>query len=235
MNRLVVIAGYGRSGTSALSGFSHSANVYFGEDLLIANEFNPKGYFENLKLIDINSKILAKVNNSWNSLFDNSVPIFLNEFGDQITKVLQELMSNHAVCAFKEPGIGALFPYYAPILDRLVDVRYVWIIRHPRGVAESFLHRDKQKYDVTATNWIRHNKRIKDYLNFRHYIRIKYKDLIDNPLEIKDRLNLFLSINIPDTSFIDPNLDHYKHECNLGCFSLPIQNELLRFMNEIDF
>lgn len=57
--RSFLITGTGRSGTSCLTGMFASANVFVGEKLFAPNEANPKGFFENNEINDLNEEILA--------------------------------------------------------------------------------------------------------------------------------------------------------------------------------
>src|SRR5215471_14327363 len=57
--RNCLILGSGRSGTSMLAGSLRSAGYYMGEHLIPADAANPKGYFEDDEINDINEALLA--------------------------------------------------------------------------------------------------------------------------------------------------------------------------------
>jgi hypothetical protein len=54
-----LILGSGRSGTSMIGGILHNAGYYMGQNLYLPNEANPKGFFENKEINDINELILS--------------------------------------------------------------------------------------------------------------------------------------------------------------------------------
>jgi hypothetical protein len=65
MKNCTFILGMHRSGTSALGGTLNLMGFDFGSDLMQANEDNPKGYFENNLVYELNRKILREKNSSW--------------------------------------------------------------------------------------------------------------------------------------------------------------------------
>ena len=58
--RNCLIMGFGRSGTSLMTGILSEAGYFAGENLYPARESNPKGFFENEVINGINEKILKK-------------------------------------------------------------------------------------------------------------------------------------------------------------------------------
>ena len=53
-----------RSGTSCLAGSLQESDVYFG-DVSLENKYNKKGNRENIKIMNLNEKILSHNNGSW--------------------------------------------------------------------------------------------------------------------------------------------------------------------------
>lgn len=63
---MIIIAGSGRSGTSAVARMVHEAGLSVGHDLIEADESNAEGYFEERVLIALNDAILNDVGlNEW--------------------------------------------------------------------------------------------------------------------------------------------------------------------------
>jgi hypothetical protein len=59
--RSCVILGSGRSGTSMLAGMLHSTGYYMGDQLLPPTSSNPKGYFEDRALNNLNEDLLVQL------------------------------------------------------------------------------------------------------------------------------------------------------------------------------
>jgi hypothetical protein len=57
--RNVVVVGSGRSGTSLVAGLVATAGHHMGGHLLKANDFNPRGFFEDYRTLLLNEKLLA--------------------------------------------------------------------------------------------------------------------------------------------------------------------------------
>jgi len=69
IGNIVIVLGMHRSGTSAFTGALKIAGFDLGRDIMQANEYNVKGYFENNKIVELNDKILDYFNASWDSVF----------------------------------------------------------------------------------------------------------------------------------------------------------------------
>jgi hypothetical protein len=65
---VVVVLGMHRSGTSAITKGLELFGMDLGQNLLAANEYNPKGYFEDNQLVNINDNILRKSGSLWSAL-----------------------------------------------------------------------------------------------------------------------------------------------------------------------
>ena len=62
MKKLILITGSGRSGTSLLSGHLKKNYMSLETDEIEPDNSNPYGYFEDASLIQLNEKILKKLN-----------------------------------------------------------------------------------------------------------------------------------------------------------------------------
>src|SRR4051812_19877514 len=68
MNRLVVVLGMHRSGTSAMAGSLRALGVEVGQDLLPADAHNPRGYWEDRDLFEVNEELLTAIGQRWDSV-----------------------------------------------------------------------------------------------------------------------------------------------------------------------
>src|SRR5438874_13462814 len=65
MQKVVVILGMHRSGTSALSGALAQMGVDFGKHLTSPSRHNPKGYFEHPEIFALHDELLHALGSRW--------------------------------------------------------------------------------------------------------------------------------------------------------------------------
>ena len=91
---VVVVLGMHRSGTSAIANAISEMGYYLGEDLLVKDKNNEKGYFENTDIVLLNSMICASNGENWDCVtginynFDNIKSAFFDKALNIIKKLL---------------------------------------------------------------------------------------------------------------------------------------------------
>lgn len=162
----MIILGSGRSGTSMVAGLLAGASYNMGRRHIEPNEANPKGYFEDKEINDLNEAILDRYCKTrpeflrflFNHLplamdgFRNSVPIrgrgqlwlaripqdITVEPLNQVEKRLQTLLSQRPFC-FKDPRFCYTIPAWRPYLD-LDETVFLCVFRNPADTVESVLN-----------------------------------------------------------------------------------------------
>lgn len=147
--RAIVVLGPGRCGTSTLARGLISLGVAFGDRLKPAMRKNPRGFFEDLDLLDINYRAHAALRLRRNG---SSVAWILEEawrtanlapLREQAKRLIARRFGKHPVWGFKVGGVMRILPFWEQVLEELdQDVDYVLAIRHPASVARS-----RQKLD----------------------------------------------------------------------------------------
>ncbi len=74
--RAIIVLGMHRSGTSAISGGIANMGVEFGDHLMPAAPDNPRGFWENEGVVEINDKLLDIAGMNWSSVLEFPVEIF---------------------------------------------------------------------------------------------------------------------------------------------------------------
>ena len=214
--------GMHRSGTSALGGALEAVGIDFGQHLMSAAFDNPKGFFENQKIVEINESILNQLNSSWDALLPLPEQwwedVNLEEFKKQIKDTLKTEFGEKNLFAIKDPRLCRLLPLWTKVLEEINTQPYVLIIlRNPSQIAASLLSRNhfpKNKSLILWANYILFAE-----LYSRKYKRkfIQFEDLLSNPnkvlTSIKEAFQLDLEIQkkFVDT-VIDNGLRHHKTE-----------------------
>ena len=213
----VVVLGMHRSGTSAVAGLLHHAglNVGAADDLIEANEGNPKGHYELRPMMELNDTILKQ----WGGTWDNP-PAFPDNWQNS-ELALDQIASIRALIAeyqlhdwvIKDPRIAVLLPLWSAALGD--DAAYVAMYRHPREVALSLEARDSMPIAVGMSLWWEYNYAMIHHLDgYRTYL-LPYHHLVTSPVQSSVFLTKFLNSWRPAldlhsveqaASFIEPTL-----------------------------
>lgn len=149
--RSCIILGSGRSGTSMLAGMLHSAGYYAGDQLLPPTSSNPRGYFEDRVVNDLNEDLLTPLSpvkpsgrrgrlypwrlsygHRWLAALDlNSVVQATPEIAIRMRNVVRQ----RPFC-FKDPRFCYTLEAWRPVLG---DVAFLCIFREPGRTAASMI------------------------------------------------------------------------------------------------
>ncbi|RME60645.1 sulfotransferase family protein, partial [Candidatus Parcubacteria bacterium] len=120
MDKVVFVLGAHRSGTSLVSAAVHSMGFELGGDFESANEENPKGFFENPRIVEFNERLLISLGGRWdNPMFDGGDA--LRSLGDEVGPWIENAIelvekeftdSSCAKIAVKDPRICQLLPFW---------------------------------------------------------------------------------------------------------------------------
>jgi hypothetical protein len=155
-NRLILIAGSGRSGTSLFSGILKALGCHVPQPEVAADNTNPRGFGEPQWVVDFHTELLAQANVqtadarpvAWSDAaqvaFDRSVESRLQAW-------VKDEFQNGDHVAIKDPRLLWFLPLWSSAGARIgAGVGYASVLRHPREVVKS-----KQTYygeNVHPTN-----------------------------------------------------------------------------------
>lgn len=157
----VVVLGMHRSGTSALAGVLARLGCDLPEEIMPANEFNPKGFYESLKAYNLNDAILAAGDSSWDD-WQSFNPAWVSsplsaEFRERGGKVLEEEYGDSSLFLLKDPRICRLLPFWQQLFDaQQIQPTYVLTHRNPLEVARSLQKREGWPMAAGLLLWLRH-------------------------------------------------------------------------------
>ncbi|HGR5001108.1 TPA: sulfotransferase family protein [Pseudomonas aeruginosa] len=162
--RVVVILGMHRSGTSVLSAGLEALGVEFGENLIPPRPDNPKGYWEDARLVAFNDRVLSLCGFSSGDVGLSSRRVLgverFEEIVQQAMALLTELLAGKALLGIKDPRMPRLMPIWQAAFDALgLWVDYVIAARHPLSVAESLAARDHLSREKSLMLWYEHSCR----------------------------------------------------------------------------
>ena len=194
----VCVIGMHRSGTSLVANLLGAGGVYLGksQELMPASADNRRGYWENLRFVKMNERILRAVGASWD------LPPHLSTLDEwkQHPKLSKLKPSAHALIArfnsfgrwgWKDPRTSLTIPFWREIV---ADLRFVVCLRHPVEVAHSLRVRRHTPHFGGLILWRIYNQAILDYTLPAERIITHYDSYFTNPHDEAKRLLKFLEI-----------------------------------------
>lgn len=186
-NRVIVVLGMHRSGTSALTRSLQVLGINLGDNLHLAGADNPKGFWEDKECVSINEELLGRLGSeydqldlAWDFNFDDSS---LNDlYSKAIQYVSQSIKKTKGVWGVKDPRICRLLGFWKRVFDVCdCSPSYIIALRDPLSVAESLQKRNGIHPEKSHFLWLQHM--VPAVLDTRNNSRVivNYDDLIDAP------------------------------------------------------
>lgn len=148
----LVVLGMHRSGTSAMAGLLSRTGFGVGASLLLPNQYNPRGYFENKLLVDENNALLERLHSAWDDVRPLSLDALAQHLTSSDNRVRYKALLETALSepggvdqgyVLKDPRLCRVLPLWQPIWQDLGwNPRYILMLRHPDEVVASLQHRD---------------------------------------------------------------------------------------------
>jgi hypothetical protein len=222
-SRAVLVLGMHRSGTSALARGLQTLGVYLGNDFISPKPDNPKGYWEDRNILEINERLLGVFGFKWEevALIDDSqweAP-GVGALRAEAIAYLKSQFVSHELWGFKDPRTIRLLPFWHSVLDSLeVDECYLTVIRNPRSVANSLLRRQGMDAVTAHLLWLVYVVPNLSMIANRPFVVADYDLVMSDPRQELERIAKGLKIPLTVTSnagidqfasdFLDPKLRH---------------------------
>jgi hypothetical protein len=197
-----------------------------GDNLLKPNILNPTGFFEHLDMLNLNRKILKKVDVEYlegkktRFIRWNREPRY-NEFKDMIKEKLSLNFKDQPFFGIKDPRLSMLLPLYISAARELgYTTKTIIIVRNPEESMASWQSAgsfarlsDKdilKKFTIYLTSMLTHLKYAGDCLV------VQYEDLLENTQQEVTRITQFIPELRADINtrasiakFINTDLNHH--------------------------
>ncbi|HEY2591950.1 MAG TPA: sulfotransferase [Steroidobacteraceae bacterium] len=224
--RLIVVLGMHRSGTSAITRGLKALGVELGDNLYAPDpEINAKGYWEDADLAGLNIRLLQALDSEWHDT--RPLPC---DFVDRLTSggfllqavdLLRAKLQSHRVFGFKDPRNSLLLPFWKRAFAELDSrVVYVLAVRNPLSVIESLARRDQFDFKKSAQLWLLHSVHMLENTSFeKERVVVDYDILMESPGDALRRIGRALALDvIPgeldayEREFLDRTLRHSEHD-----------------------
>ncbi len=196
--QITVVLGSGRSGTSVITKALQNLGCYLGDNLTPPNDMNPKGFFEDNRIVyEVNEKVLTHLKTTWSDIlpFDaTSMDPTLGKIQEHAKDILQEKFKHSSWCAFKDPRTSRLLPFWQSLFEKTnIQDNYVIALRNPLSSVASFQLYDNIHYTQGFLLWLASViPAVTNILNKATLI-VSYEELINNPSKQLGRMKNFYS------------------------------------------
>lgn len=206
MQRVIIVLGMQRSGTSCLAGILEKAGVNLG-NVSKYNLFNKKGNRESKRIMKLHDDLFAYNNGTW----DDPPPGV--KWPDHLKKERDGIIGEYApysTWGFKDPRALLTLDGWLEVLQ---NVSFAGTFRHPLPVAQSLYRRDKSPYSKSFALWKMYNEMLLYYYEKFNFPVISF-DLSGD--KYKNRIRKLLTLLALDNGgdafeFYDNELRHHDN------------------------
>ncbi len=176
MERVLIIGGFHRSGTSLAAQTLQRAGLWLGDDLVGANEHNIHGHVEDAEIVNFHDAALADTGLSW-LLGDPAAPRFGDQHRAGLAALVAARRAQHDVWGFKDPRVTLFLDDWQEAID---TVGFLFPVRDPAAAVKSLYRRHTSDLlaargdsavhrrlfaepDLALRSWLAYNRRIADF------------------------------------------------------------------------
>lgn len=189
-NKVLIILGMHRSGTSLVSNWLFNCGLFLGDELYRASEFNKNGYFEDVKFLNLHKKLLLE-NNIHSSGHEEIGNVILTEKQIKEISTLVKSKNKKLQWAWKEPRTCLFLEYYKKILPNAV---FLVVYRDCNEVVASLVKRER-KYKKNLLGRLKKTLSVKKWSNHYSKIWLHYNTILLNQFKVKDENVIYTEYN----------------------------------------
>ncbi len=223
-NRLVIVLGMHRSGTSAVSRGLSTLGIELGENLHPPGADNPKGFWEDRAVLAINEALLARIGSAYDQLglvgWELTDAPDISALQQQAGALFREKLRHGRCWGFKDPRTVRLLSFWKAVAEReACDVGYLIVVRNPISVAKSLQARNRFPLEKSYYLWQEHLVQAIIGTHGQLRVVVDYDLLLEQPGQQWSRVARALSLRPPDpaklsaytSDFLDAGMRHTHH------------------------
>ncbi len=195
--RIIVILGMHRSGTSLATRGVQAFGASLGENLLLGDAHNPTGYWENAALVDLNDRLLAAQGLHWDAACVQPKRVLDQDaFHREGCELLRNLFGATWLIGVKDPRMMRLLWFWQPIFRELqLQTSYLLLVREPREVIASLQARSPGSASQAQFLWILHYLDALEDRDESTLVGLNYQDLMAAPATALRRVAAGLALD----------------------------------------
>ncbi|HET7579912.1 MAG TPA: hypothetical protein VFK33_11585 [Bacillales bacterium] len=220
-HRAICVLGSGRCGTSAVTRSINLLGVEVGDNLISKAGPNPKGFWEDEKIVQVHQQLIRKFAKPLQPLPRGWIKKEkVKPYKEILTDYLKKNIANSDIWAFKDPRTALTLDLWIQIFDELdVLPHYLIMVRNPMDVIRSY----KNSYNVnnkrSLYQWKLKTLSSLSKTRGERRLLIDYDHLIDDSAGTLRSISKAFHLSWPEdeapfiqklNSFIDPNLQHSR-------------------------
>ncbi len=225
--RVIVVLGMHRGGTSLAVRGLLALGVTLGSRLLQAQADNPTGFWEDEALVALNDRVLGAIGLTWYSAGITDKVVWetaaVSRLVDEAVGVIDAEFRDAALWAFKDPRTARLLPFWRRVFDKAgSNVSYLVVARNPISVARSLADRNGFRPEKSHLLWLQHLLPALIETRGRPRVVVDYDRLLDAPMDEMQRVAASLALPISKarkgelhgfaSDFVDRKLRHSAFE-----------------------
>lgn len=219
-NRIVVVLGMHRSGTSAITRGLEVLGVDLGGELIPGIEDqNKKGFYEDRDVNRLNHELLLSLGHDWNS----SAPLSEQELTEspvsrqhlqRAVELLQFKLRGDNCFGIKDPRIARLLPFWQNVFELAkCRVSYIIAYRNPLNVALSLSKRDGMAMEKALYLWFEHMLRSLTLTRGARRVVVDYDRIMKDPSGQLKRIAVGLDLSFnPGAPALSDYREHFLEE-----------------------
>lgn len=187
----LIILGPHRSGTSTVAGCLQVAGLDLGDELMPAHADNPKGFFEDLRIVHFHDRLLAQLGSAWMDPF----PVLpaagpVREEGvAEMRRLAAALGVPGRWFCVKDPRMPFFLPWWLEALAAEgVQAHGLVTLRHPLATAGSLVKRDGLPAALAQRLWAAPYAQILGQAGRLPLAMIEYEAMLEDPVAVLGRV-----------------------------------------------
>ena len=218
---ILLICGMHRSGTSLVAKCFEVFGYGLGETLMAASDDNPKGFFEDLDVVELNDDLLQDNGSAWDApVFIGQGPLAWTQ--DQLeagVNLLKAKLEHEPRLAIKDPRLCLVLPYWRAVAEHLnVPLRCCLVYRNPLDIAASLQQRNALPHPLgLGLNHAYWTQLLRD--TEPNSFVIGYDNFLSDPSATLNSIEKWLKEpKIPEIAktfiheFLDSGMQHHAHD-----------------------
>ena len=213
---VVMILGMHRSGTSVLARCMEVFGFSLGSRLLPAQADNPKGFFEDEEIVNLNDEMLASLGSSWDKISiihdDDVRSLCAAEFFFRAVQMIEKRLQVFPHFAVKDPRLVLLLPFWKKVFASCkIPVKYVIPVRNPISVAASLKKRNGMELGLGIQLWLAYVLASFRYSDGETRVVVDYDALLEDSSREISRISSALHLPLDEEKrhhFQEEFLDH---------------------------
>lgn len=221
----LIVLGMHRAGTSTLTRGLQALGVELGDNLVGADEDNPKGYWEDSSVLKLNERVLDALGIKWHSVGPAKPSAWLSpgltKLRMEAAALIREAFGPSALWGVKDPRFCRLLDFWQPVFhDEGIDEGYVIVVRNPLSVAKSLWNRNGFALEKSCLLWLQHFIPALGQTHGRPRVVVDFDELMEEPAFQLERIAKYLNVPVDDSTarsiaqfsseFVDNKLRHSR-------------------------